>query len=275
MKKRKLFCEISPFTYRLSMEKEILKRHIHDVFARTRFACEQSDELLPVMIYQHSSLIRRRLGNVDMTLQENKATNLSLAVAHLNGLLIRPNQTFSIWKRIGRTSARKGYRKGLTIANGHVSSDIGGGLCQLSNLIHWMVLHSDLTITEHHHHDGFDLFPDFGRQIPFGTGTSISYNYIDYRFTNHTPNTYQLRVWVDGEYLRGELRAMQTQPHSYHIHAEDEFFSRKDGIIYRNGKVYRDTIDTGTGQHLAMDLIRSNHARVMYELPASTIVVDE
>ena len=27
---RKLFCEISPFTYRLSMEKEILKRHLKD-----------------------------------------------------------------------------------------------------------------------------------------------------------------------------------------------------------------------------------------------------
>ena len=138
-----------------------------------------------------------------------------------------------------------------------------------------MVLHSDLTITEHHHHDGFDLFPDFGRQIPFGTGTSISYNYIDYRFTNHTPNTYQLRVWVDGEYLRGELRAMQTQPHSYHIHAEDEFFSRKDGIIYRNGKVYRNTINTSTNQHLAMDLIRTNHARVMYYLPPCTPIVEE
>ena len=275
MKKRKLFCEISPFTYRLSMEKEILKRHIRDMLAHTRFADEQSEERLPVLVYQHNSLIRRRLGNVDMTLQENKATNLSLAVAHLNGLIIRPNQTFSVWKRIGRTSARKGYRKGLTITNGKVSSDIGGGLCQLSNLIHWMILHSDLTITEHHHHDGFDLFPDFGRQIPFGTGTSISYNYIDYRFTNHTNNTYQLLVWVDGEYLRGELRAMQTQPHSYHIHAEDEFFSRKDGIIYRNGKVYRDTIDTSTGQHLASDLIRTNHARVMYDLPPSTPIVEE
>ena len=27
-----------------------------------------------------------------------------------------------------------------------------------------------LTITEHHHHDGLDLFPDFGRQIPFEKG---------------------------------------------------------------------------------------------------------
>ena len=29
-----LFCELCPFTYRLSMEKEILKRHLRDFSAR-------------------------------------------------------------------------------------------------------------------------------------------------------------------------------------------------------------------------------------------------
>lgn len=52
---------------------------------------------------------------------------------------------------------------------------------------------------EHHHHDKVDLFPDFNRQIPFGTGTSIYYNYLDYRFRNDTQALYQLLVWVDGE----------------------------------------------------------------------------
>lgn len=129
-----------------------------------------------------------------MQLQENKAVNLALAVKHIDGLLIRPGETFSVWRQVGRTTKRKGYKEGLTIAKGAPSQGIGGGLCQLSNLIHWMVLHSELTITEHHHHDGLDLFPDFGRQIPFGTGTSISYNYIDYRVRNDTTNTYQTSV---------------------------------------------------------------------------------
>lgn len=264
---RKLFCEISPFTYRLSMEKEILKRHLNDWLQKTRFAKVRTEESLPVLIYRHNSLIRRRLGNVNMQLQENKATNLALAVKHIDGLIIRPGETFSVWKRVGRTSKRKGYKEGLTIAKGNPTQGIGGGLCQLSNLIHWMVLHSELTITEHHHHDGVDLFPDFGRQIPFGTGTSISYNYIDYRVTNNTDNTYQLRLKVDDEYLCGELRATEQQNHTFHIHAENEFFSREDGVIYRNGEVYRDTIDRITGQCVDQQLIRTNHARVMYDCP--------
>ena len=87
--KRKLFCEISPFTYRLSMEKEILKRHIQDMLRKTQFARERTAEPLPVVVNRHNSLIRRRLGNVNMQLQENKATNLALAVKHIDGLVIR------------------------------------------------------------------------------------------------------------------------------------------------------------------------------------------
>ena len=272
---RKLFCEISPFTYRLSMEKEIMKRQLKDLLGNTRFAKERTVSPLPVLVYQHKSLIRRRLGNVNMQLQENKATNLALAVSAIDGLLIRPGEVFSVWKLVGRTTKRKGYKEGLTIAKGQPSQGIGGGLCQLSNLIHWLVLHSDLTIVEHHHHDGLDLFPDYGRQIPFGTGTSISYNYLDYRFKNDTANTYQLRLCTDEEYLCGELRATELQPHTFHIHAEDEYFSREHGVIYRNGLVYRDTIDRLTGQHLESQLIRTNHAKVMYDLPNDQVrIVD-
>ena len=270
--KRKLFCEISPFTYWLSTEKEIAKRHLKDLTQKTCFAKERADNSLPELIYSHNSLIRRRLGNVDMRLQENKATNLALAVSRIDGVLIRPGESFSLWKMIGRTTKRKGYKEGLTIAKGVPSQGIGGGMCQLSNLIHWMVLHSDLTITEHHHHDGLDLFPDFGRQIPFGTGTSISYNYLDYRVKNNTDNTYQLRLWVDDEYLCGELRAVDPQPHTFHIHAENEFFSREEGVIYRNGEVYRDIIDSTSGNLLESQLIRTNHAKVMYELPSSVTI---
>ena len=270
-----LFCEICPFTYRLSMEKEILKRKMKDMLHKTQFAKQRTETPLPVLVYKHNSLIRRRLGNVNMQLQENKAKNLALAVTHIDGLIIRPGETFSVWKQIGRTTQRKGYKEGLTIEKGKPSQGIGGGMCQLSNLIHWMVLHSDLTITEHHHHDGLDLFPDFGRQIPFGTGTSISYNYIDYRIKNETTNTYQLRLWVDDEYLCGELRAAESLPHTFHIHAENEYFSREDGVVYRNGEVYRDIIDCVTGQRVDRQLIRTNHAKVMYECPPDMVIIDK
>lgn len=272
MKNRKLFCEISPLAFRISRKKGIFMRKIRDFLGKTKFPNSKSDLVLPVLVYRHNSLIRRKLGNTEMELQENKAVNLSLAAPCINGVIIRPRETFSFWQLVGEDSARYGYKEGLTISNGRPSRGTGGGLCQFTNLIHWMVLHSELTIIEHHHHDGLDLFPDFKRQIPFGTGTSIVYNYLDYRFRNDTNRTYQLLTWTDGEYLKGELRADCQQDCSFHIHAENEYFSREGDVVYRNGIVYRDTIDKRTGTCINSEVIRRNHAQVMYETSGLNIV---
>jgi len=263
--KRKLFCEISPTTYKISVEKGILLRNIKDLFSNEDFASEKIEDKLPYTIYKHNSLIRRKLGNVNMELQENKAVNLSIAAPKVSGIIIKPGETFSLWKLVKRCSEKYGYKEGLTISFDRPTSGIGGGLCQLSNLIHWMILHTDMEITEHHHHDEMDLFPDFKRVIPFGTGTSIVYNYQDYRFKNTTNLTYQLIIYVTDEYLCGELRADNRQDYKYHIVAEDVFFSKENDGVYRNGKVYREKNDCKTGLCVEKELIRVNHAKVYYD----------
>lgn len=262
---RKLFCEICPLFYQISVKKCCLVRHVQDILTGQKFAKEKQERKLPVVVYSHKSLIRRKLGNVDIQLQENKAVNLALAAPKVNGILIRPGETFSFWKLVGKTSALKGYKEGLTISGGKTQQGIGGGMCQFTNLIHWMVLHSPLLVKELHHHDQYDLFPDYGRKVPFGTGTSITYNYLDYRFVNHTDQTFQLVVWVTDKYLCGELRCEEPLALSRHIVCEDEHFSKEGGIVYRNGRVYRETYDKKTGNLIHRELIRKNHARVMYD----------
>lgn len=116
--KRKLFCEISPLTYKISMEKEIFLRHIKDIFSNNKLANNKIEDKLPIVIYKHNSLIRRKLGNVNMELQENKAKNLSLAAPKLNGIIIKSGETFSFWHLVGRCLEKEGYKEGLTIAKG-------------------------------------------------------------------------------------------------------------------------------------------------------------
>ena len=262
---RILFCQRGPLAYRLSVWKQRTLRRGRDALSRQRFAGEKRRESLPACVIRHNSLIRRRLGDVDMELQENKAVNLALAAPAISGILIRPGETFSFWRLVGDPSFRRGFREGLTISAGKTARGVGGGMCQFTNLIHWMVLHTPLTLVEHHHHDGLDLFPDFNRQLPFGTGTSIYYNYLDYRFRNDTETVYQLLVWVDGEYLRGELRADRPQRYKYHIRTEGEGFAREGENVYRVGKVWRETVDPVTGLRVERQLLRVNHARVLYD----------
>ncbi len=262
---RKLFCEISPLTYRISVEKNILQRRLKDAFSGVKFAEKHSSRPLEQLVFAHKSLIRRRLGKVDMQLQENKAINLAIAAPYINGILIRPGETFSFWKLVGRDSSRRGFVEGMVLRKDVPSRGVGGGLCQFTNLIHWMVLHSELTITEHHHHERRDLFPDFGRKVPFGTGTSIMYNYLDYRVRNDTDCTYQLLVHVEEDCLVGELRSSKPPEYSYDIHTENHRFVRESDGVYRCGTVVRKTLSRSTGEELHNEVIRENHALVMYD----------
>lgn len=263
---RPLFCQLSPMCYRLSVQKERFRRRLSDYFSSQNFAQTFSEMPLATVIYRHRSLIRRRLGNVDLMLQDNKAVNLSLAAPKINGILIKPGETFSFWHLVGNCSAKRGYKEGLVIKDGQTKSGVGGGMCQFTNLLHWLILHSPLTITEHHHHDQFDLFPDYGRQVPFGVGTSIAYNYLDYRFRNDTTDTYQLLVSVDDEYLQGQLLAQRPLAVNYHIQVEDEHFTKEAEQIYRNSRIYRACIDKITGNTIHRQLIKTNHAKVLYPL---------
>lgn len=263
MKKRRLFCELSPACYQISLHKEYILRDIHDTFSGEKFARTINTLPLPVVVKSHTSSILRRLEGVDMELQRNKATNLRIACAKVNGIMINPGETFSFWRLIGEPGEKQGYREGLVISAGKLEKGIGGGLCQLANLIHWLVLNSPLTVTELVHHSDA-LFPDSGRRVPFGTGTSVFYKNVDYRFKNTTDRPVQLLVWVDEAQLCGELRAERAFPYTYRITEENQGYTEEDGVFYRVSKVFRLTLDNER-RIIRRELILDNHSKVMYD----------
>ena len=260
---RRLFCEISPATCALSEARCRCVRHLHNLRSGP-FARKKAADDLPYEWFSHRSLIRRKLGDVDTVLQDNKAENLALSAPKVDGGLIAPGETFSFWALVGPYTARRGYRDGLTICGGQVSRGVGGGMCQFSNLLHWLVLHSPLEIVEHHHHNGVDLFPDSGRRVPFGTGTAIMYNYLDYRFRNPTDMVFQLRVHTDGEYLCGRLLASAPPDRVYRVFAEDEHYAEEPDGIYRCSTVVR-AVETPNGRETSREVLLRNHARILYD----------
>lgn len=262
---RKLFCDMGPVCYKISVWKECRLRDIRDFFDREKIAAQKSTEPLPNVVKGHTSILVRRLEGVDMRLQENKVTNIALAAEKINGLVVNPGETFSFWRTVGKTTAKQGYKEGLVIyRGGRLGSGIGGGLCQMANMVHWLVLNSPLTVTELHHHSDA-LFPDERRRVPFGTGTSVLNNYIDYRFKNTTDQTVQLVTWIEDGELCGELRSERQYPCRYKLYEEGNRFVEENGKWYRLSKVWRSVIDRATGEELRRELILDNHSLVMYD----------
>jgi vancomycin resistance protein VanW len=214
----------------------------------------------------------RELSEDEMVLQRNKVVNLRLASQRVDGILVRPGETFSFNRVVGNCTRRKGYVEGMRLSNGDAVAGVGGGICQLANLIHWMVLHSPLTVVERSEHS-FDPFPDKGRVLPWGVGCSIVYNYVDLVLRNDTAATFQLRVHVGERHLRGELRSDRPTPTSYRVEARHEQFLRRDDTVYRRNEIWRTTIDKRNGSAVGEELLKRNCALVKY-LPDEALVVN-
>jgi vancomycin resistance protein VanW len=161
-----------------------------------------------------------------------------IALQSLNGIQIQPGETFSFWWLVGSPTAKRGYQKGLVIQQGRAEKGWGGGLCQLSNMIHYLALHSDLEIVERHRHS-FDLFPDDNRIIPFGTGATVSFNYKDLQIHNPTDWTYQMLFEMDDKRLAGGLLCSELPDRRYVVLERGQGFKQVNGVYWRENTVIR------------------------------------
>ncbi len=255
--------ERSRFRRMLGREFYILKRKLKWYFSGTRYEKVDKSQNCPYVLIDHKSTLLRKLKDVDMHLQYNKIANLKLAIAPIDGVVIRPGETFSIWKMVGRPSARKGYKTGMMIHNGKVGEAVGGGLCQLGNLLYWMALHTPLTVTERWRHS-YDVFPDVNRTIPFACGATLAYNYIDLQLKNNTDKTFKINLWLDDEYLHGNIQCDHVLDVEYEVYEKDHRIIRQSwGGHTRHNQIWRRTTNLKTGEELH-ELIAANDAIMMY-----------
>ncbi|WP_282133091.1 VanW family protein [Cellulophaga baltica] len=245
----------------LGKEYFILKRRYHWLFTDRTYAKTTTNEGHEHSVFYHKSLILRPLKDVDMYLQENKRTNLSIAIKHLHEIEIKPNEHFSLWKLVGRPTKRKGYLEGLVLKSGAIDRDIGGGLCQLGNLLFWIFAHSPLTITERYRH-GFDVFPDVNRKVPFGAGATLSYNYIDLQVKNETKHSFVIKLWLDKTHLNGGLFSNTKIKESYKVVERNHQIKQQSwGGYSRHNQIVK---ITNTGETETASIIVENHAIMMY-----------
>lgn len=264
----------SEILYSLSVFRQQVVRQARWKFADMSYSKEFLPEKLEFRVFMHKSLLFRKLGEAQMYLQHNKVINLTLAINKLNGVIIKPGETFSFWKLVGKPTAKKGYKEGLLLRNGEAAVGIGGGLCQLANMIHWLTLHSSLTVIQRYRHD-FDPFPDSGRTVPFGAGATLFYNYIDLEIKNNTNESFQFCFELTPKHLVGELRSSKNQDLAYSVVEKDHafIFDAKQKKNFRQNSIFRKVVDKTTGNEIKVEHLFDNYCEVKYELGKNVRVV--
>jgi len=218
----------------------------------------------PHDVAQHATPLIRVLAGLDPQLQHNKVVNLRLAAARLDGLVLRPGQRLSFWRQVGTPSRRRGFVDGLVLRRGELGAGVGGGMCQLTNLLFWMTLHTPLTVVERWRHS-YDVFPDSGRAQPFGSGATCAWPVLDLQVVNRTGVAFRLGVRLGDTDLEGAWTADAPVVVRYEVYEVDHRITEDAlGVRTRRNVLRRRALD-GAGVVVGDEVVATNEARVMYD----------
>lgn len=113
----------------------------------------------------------------------NRQHNIKTGANAIHGLLIKPDEEFSLVKTLGEVNAKSGYLPELVIKGNKTIPEYGGGLCQIGTTIFRAALDSGLPITERKNHSYRVSYYE-----PAGVDAAIYSPQPDVRFINDTKN---------------------------------------------------------------------------------------
>ena len=142
---------------------------------------------------------------------EAKLANLRRGAALLDLGVIEPGAGWSFWSQVGRPTARNGFQEGRNLVDGRLVRQVGGGLCQLSGLVHHLALLAGVEIVERHAHS-IDIYREEERHTPLGADATVVWGFKDLRLRNPHPVAVSIGCSVEGHRLVGCIRAAGPIP---------------------------------------------------------------
>ncbi|MBU4257314.1 VanW family protein, partial [Patescibacteria group bacterium] len=124
----------------------------------------------------------------------NRRHNIKTGAQALNGILIKPDEEFSLNSALGEIDASTGYLPELVIKGNKTIPEYGGGLCQIGTTMFRGALDSGLPITMRRNHSYRVSYYE-----PAGTDATIYNPLPDLRFINDTGNYILIQSRIEGD----------------------------------------------------------------------------
>ncbi len=149
----------------------------------------------------------------------NRRHNIAVGADTLNGIIIEPDEEFSLVQTLGAIEASTGYLPELVIKGNKTVPEYGGGLCQIGTTAFRAALDTGFPITERRNHSYRVSYYE-----PAGTDATIYDPSPDFRFVNDTGHHVLLTTEIDGNELIFRFfgtddgrKVEQTDPYIYNI----------------------------------------------------------
>ena len=179
--------------------------------------------LLPEVYYKElSTLLFRDVlceYQTEHTGEARRTTNLQLACAAINGMVLNPGDIFDFNTVVGERTAARGYRSAPAYSDGATVDTLGGGICQVSSTIYYCTLIADLEIIERWPHSYVSSY------MPKGMDATVSWGGPEFTFKNNTNYPIRIEAWEEEGYVKVKL--IGTDEKDYYIKMTNEVVGSK------------------------------------------------
>jgi len=149
----------------------------------------------------------------------NRRHNIRTGANKLHGMLIKPDEEFSLVRALGSIEASTGYLPELVIKDNRTIPEYGGGLCQIGTTMFRAALATGLPITARTNHSYRVSYYE-----PAGTDATIYDPAPDFKFVNDTGNYILIQSRIEGNNLYFDFwgakdgrKVVQTKPTIYNL----------------------------------------------------------
>ncbi len=131
----------------------------------------------------------------------NRTHNITVGAAALNGVLLKPGETFSTLTHLGTIDGSTGYLPELVIKDDRTVPEFGGGLCQVSSTLFRATLNAGMKIAERQNHKYRVSY----YEPPVGMDATIYDPAPDFKFVNNYGSYVMIQSKIEKTKITFEL----------------------------------------------------------------------
>ena len=129
-----------------------------------------------------------------------RAFNIRLATSRIDGTILMPGEVFSFARVAGAPYLRaQGYQQATVFYAGRITTNYGGGICQVSTTLYGAQLRAGLTTVQRSAH-GMPV-----SYVPRGLDAMVAFTSVDYRFRNNYRYPIFISAFTNGGALTMEI----------------------------------------------------------------------
>lgn len=157
-----------------------------------------------------------------------RAKNVQNGASKINGSVIYPGDTFSVYEAVSPFEAENGYELAGSYENGTTVETYGGGICQVSTTLYNAVIRAELEIEERYNHSMIVSYVDPSADA------AIAGTYKDLKFKNNTDAPIYIEGYTQDMVIYFNVFGQETRPANREVLFESETLTTTDpGVQYQ------------------------------------------